>query len=145
MLTCCLLSVCLCVCVRVRACACTCTCVRACVRVCCQLVNARCTAADKDQKDITNNRLQTGERDTQVLPRKSPPPRLTHPPPLSKPPPPTPSPPTHQHLPPPSRHRGGHSIASHQGCAQVACASLYFSLKIATQNTGAFKGSFSPS
>lgn len=38
----------------------------------CQLVNARCTAADKDQKDITNNRLLTGERDTQVPPRKSP-------------------------------------------------------------------------
>ncbi|XP_010789695.1 neurobeachin-like protein 1 [Notothenia coriiceps] len=32
-----------------------------------KLVNARCTAADKDQKDITNNRLQTGERDTQVF------------------------------------------------------------------------------
>lgn len=32
----------------------------------CQLVNARCTAADKDQKDITNNMLLTGERDTQV-------------------------------------------------------------------------------
>lgn len=47
----------------------------------CQLVNARCTAADKDQKDITNNRLLTGERDTQVPPRK-PPPQLTrlHPP-----------------------------------------------------------------
>lgn len=41
---------------------------------CCvyQLVNARCTAADKDQKDITNNRLLTGERDTQVPPRKAP-------------------------------------------------------------------------
>lgn len=39
----------------------------------CQLVNARCTAADKDQKDITNNRLLTGERDTQVPPRESPP------------------------------------------------------------------------
>lgn len=38
----------------------------------CQLVNARCTAADKDQKDITNNRLLTGERDTQVPLRKSP-------------------------------------------------------------------------
>lgn len=36
----------------------------------CQLVNARCTAADKDQKDITNNRLLTGERDTQVPQRK---------------------------------------------------------------------------
>ncbi|XP_022602192.1 neurobeachin-like protein 1 [Seriola dumerili] len=32
-----------------------------------KLVNARCTAADKDQKDITNNRLLTGERDTQVF------------------------------------------------------------------------------
>ncbi|XP_069568849.1 neurobeachin-like protein 1 isoform X2 [Brachyistius frenatus] len=32
-----------------------------------KLVNARCTAADKDQKDITNNRLLTGERDTQVI------------------------------------------------------------------------------
>uniref|UniRef100_A0A2I4BEJ2 Neurobeachin-like protein 2 n=1 Tax=Austrofundulus limnaeus TaxID=52670 RepID=A0A2I4BEJ2_AUSLI len=32
-----------------------------------KLVNARCTAADKDQKDITNNRLQTGEGDAQVL------------------------------------------------------------------------------
>eukprot|EP00064_Thunnus_orientalis_P017246 superscaffoldBa00003616_g17326 len=32
-----------------------------------RLVNARCTAADKDQKDITNNRLLTGERDTQVF------------------------------------------------------------------------------
>ncbi|XP_061652888.1 neurobeachin-like protein 1 isoform X2 [Phyllopteryx taeniolatus] len=32
-----------------------------------KLVNARCTAADKDQKDITNNRLLTGERDTQVM------------------------------------------------------------------------------
>lgn len=49
----------------------------------CQLVNARCTAADKDQKDITNNRLLTGERDTQVPPRKSPPqltPSPHHPP-----------------------------------------------------------------
>ncbi len=46
----------------------------------CQLVNARCTAADKDQKDLTNNRLLTGERDTQVPPRK-PPPQLTWPPP----------------------------------------------------------------
>ncbi|KAM4537797.1 neurobeachin-like protein 1 isoform 2-T2 [Fundulus diaphanus] len=32
-----------------------------------KLVNARCTAEDKDQKDITNNRLQTGERDIQVI------------------------------------------------------------------------------
>ncbi|XP_049608212.1 neurobeachin-like protein 1 isoform X1 [Syngnathus scovelli] len=32
-----------------------------------KLVNARCTAADKDQKDITNNRLLTGGRDTQVI------------------------------------------------------------------------------
>ncbi|XP_041835153.1 neurobeachin-like protein 1 isoform X2 [Melanotaenia boesemani] len=32
-----------------------------------KLVNARCTAPDKDQKDITNNRLQTGEGDTQVI------------------------------------------------------------------------------
>ncbi|KAM8904058.1 neurobeachin-like protein 1 isoform 2-T3 [Spinachia spinachia] len=32
-----------------------------------KLVNARCTAADKDQKDITNNRLLTRERDTQVF------------------------------------------------------------------------------
>nr|XP_020489803.1 neurobeachin-like protein 1 isoform X1 [Labrus bergylta] len=32
-----------------------------------KLVNARCTAADKDQKDITNNMLLTGERDTQVF------------------------------------------------------------------------------
>ncbi|KAA8579540.1 hypothetical protein FQN60_006633 [Etheostoma spectabile] len=32
-----------------------------------KLVNARCTAADKDQKDITNNRLLTGERDTQPV------------------------------------------------------------------------------
>ncbi|XP_057674721.1 neurobeachin-like protein 1 isoform X1 [Corythoichthys intestinalis] len=32
-----------------------------------KLVNARCTAADKDQKDITNNRLLTGETDTQVI------------------------------------------------------------------------------
>ncbi|RVE75339.1 hypothetical protein OJAV_G00015710 [Oryzias javanicus] len=32
-----------------------------------KLVNARCTAADKDQKDITNNMLQTGEGDTQVF------------------------------------------------------------------------------
>ncbi|XP_051798116.1 neurobeachin-like protein 1 isoform X1 [Acanthochromis polyacanthus] len=32
-----------------------------------KLVNARCTAADKDQKDITNNRLLTGERDSQVF------------------------------------------------------------------------------
>ncbi|XP_034461449.1 neurobeachin-like protein 1 isoform X1 [Hippoglossus hippoglossus] len=32
-----------------------------------KLVNARCTAADKDQKDITNNRLLTAERDTQVF------------------------------------------------------------------------------
>nr|XP_054599164.1 neurobeachin-like protein 1 isoform X1 [Nothobranchius furzeri] len=31
-----------------------------------KLVNARCTAADKDQKDITNNRLQT-EGDAQVF------------------------------------------------------------------------------
>nr|XP_057907467.1 neurobeachin-like protein 1 isoform X2 [Doryrhamphus excisus] len=32
-----------------------------------KLVNARCTAADKDQKDITNNRLLTRDRDTQVF------------------------------------------------------------------------------
>ncbi|XP_028319544.1 neurobeachin-like protein 1 isoform X2 [Gouania willdenowi] len=31
-----------------------------------KLVNARCTAADKDQKDKTNNRLLTGEGDAQV-------------------------------------------------------------------------------
>nr|XP_046237948.1 neurobeachin-like protein 1 isoform X2 [Scatophagus argus] len=31
-----------------------------------KLVNVRCTAADKDQKDITNNMLLTGEGDTQV-------------------------------------------------------------------------------
>lgn len=46
------------------------------VVVVCQLVNARCTAADKDQKDITNNRLLTGERDTQVPPRNHPLPSL---------------------------------------------------------------------
>ncbi|XP_034031730.1 neurobeachin-like protein 1 isoform X2 [Thalassophryne amazonica] len=32
-----------------------------------KLVNTRCTAADKDQKDITNNRLLTGEADAQVF------------------------------------------------------------------------------
>lgn len=66
----------------------------------CQLVNARCTAADKDQKDITNNRLLTGERDTQVPSRK---PLLTSPDPPHHPPTcPLPSPAAkshHLHLP----------------------------------------------
>lgn len=97
--------------------------VHVCVRLCCQLVNARCTTADKDQKDITNNRLQTGERDTQVLPRKS----LTPPSPNSPPPHNT----THSPIPPTAfMPRGGHSIASCRGCMQLCVVVWYRPLLI---------------
>lgn len=73
----------------------------------CQLVNARCTAADKDQKDITNNRLLTGERDTQVPPRK---PLLTSPNPHTS----TYLPLALTRCPPPSSHQS-HMATPRQG------------------------------